>query len=112
MQDKYGNTAVHLAAHHRDFDVLSDLLLIGDAPYQPLDTVKNKDEQLPLHLAARLGWEGGARLLRGRKTSLAQVADQRGVTPVQLAAKCGHQVQPEGLLSAVDAVPGPACLAA
>ena len=53
MQDKHGNTPLHLAALGGHADVLG-LLLACEGP--PVD-VRNKSGQLPVHCAA-LGGEG------------------------------------------------------
>lgn len=89
MQDKQGNTPLHLGARARCPELLSVLLQGGGTAAALL---KNHDGQVPLHLAAKSGNVDAVRALLQAKPSTAANRDVRGFTAQEWAAKRGHQV--------------------
>lgn len=91
VQDKQGNTALHLAARTNSHATVSLLLQDGGAAAAH---VKNNEGQVPLHLATKANsWQVAAALLKA-DFSTSTIEDLRGLTAQQWAAKRGHQVSP------------------
>lgn len=89
MQDKQGNTALHLGARSRCPELLSVLLAGGGSAAAHL---KNNEGQLPLHLASKAGIVDAVKALLQAEPSTETVKDLRGFTAQQWAAKRGHKV--------------------
>lgn len=90
MQDKQGNTALHLGARSRCPELLSVLLQGGGSAAAH---IKNHDGQLPLHVAAKAGHVDGVKALMQAEPSTIVIKDLRGMTAQDWAAKRGHQVR-------------------
>ena len=89
VQDKQGNSLLHMSARSRDTGVLK--LLLEGAP-KASHNITNGRRETPLHVAARGNYVGAARLLTGVAPQLLMAKDVRGFTPVQVALGCGHAV--------------------
>ena len=90
MQDKQGNTALHLGARSCCLELLSVLLQGGGSAAAH---IKNHDGQLPLHVAAKAGHVDGVKALMQAEPSTTIIKDLRGLTAQDWAAKRGHQVR-------------------
>ena len=95
MQDKQGNTALHLAAKGGHAGVVR-LLLTQGSPWsvdaQTLAVIKNKAGQVALHCAALSGCQQCIAALQTAAPTTASALDKHGRTPVQLAVKRNFQV--------------------
>ena len=89
VQDKQGNTALHLGARSRCPELLS-VLLQGEG--SAAAHLKNNDGQLPLHLASKSGSVEAVKALLQAQPSTVTAKDLRGFTAQEWAAKRGHQV--------------------
>ena len=89
MQDKQGNTALHMAARRMDVDCLK--LLLEAASEESYRTTNNLKET-PLHVAAKGKYIAAAQLLTEAAPQMLTVQDTRGLTPAQWAKRCGHDV--------------------
>ena len=94
LQDKQGNTALHLAAKGAHCRALAALLQRG-TPEQRAAVVlgANRAGQLPLHLAALRGCGECCRVLAAAAPAALQSRDKRGATPAQAAQMRGHHVR-------------------
>lgn len=90
MQDKQGNTALHLGARSCCPELLSVLLQGGGSAAAH---IKNHDGQLPLHVAARAGHVDGVKALMQAEPSTTVIKDLRGLTAQEWAAKRGNEVR-------------------
>lgn len=89
VQDRHGNTITHMAARSNDTSVLK--VLLEAAPSESL-SVEDLKKQLPIHVAVKGNYTGAARLLAEAAPDTLTVKDFRGLTPAELAQRCGHQV--------------------
>ena len=89
MQDKQGNTALHMAARRMDTDCLK--ILLEAAPERSYGITNNLKET-PLHVAAKGKYIAAAQLLTETAPQMLTVQDTRGLTPAQWAKRCGHDV--------------------
>ncbi|GAB4814038.1 hypothetical protein N2152v2_001084 [Parachlorella kessleri] len=132
MQDKQGNTALHLAARHRQPDAVEALCHAttasafsegaaiaagatngGDAgnvnSLKALMKVRNKAGQTALHAAALAGCSASAAALLVRAApGYASGKDKQGMTPAQMAARRGHAALAAQLAGALPAGPATA----
>ena len=92
MQDKQGNTALHLAAKAGHANMVR-VLLLSDVVQPGALTGKNKQGQVPLHCAALSGCQQTMDLLLQNGSSAASAVDKRGRTPAELAVRRGHAVR-------------------
>ena len=94
LQDKQGNTALHLAAKGAHCKALAALLHRG-TPEQRAAVVlgANRAGQLPLHMAALRGCGDCCRVLAAAAPAALQSRDKRGATPAQAAHMRGHHVR-------------------
>lgn len=89
LQDKQGNTPLHMAARRTDAQVLA--LLLDAAPKENL-RITNSLKECPLHIAAKGKYIAAAQLLTETAPHMLTMKDTRGFTPVQWAERCGHDV--------------------
>ncbi len=89
LQDKQGNTPLHMAARRTDAQVLA--LLLDAAPKESL-RITNSLKECPLHIAAKGKYIAAAQLLTETAPHMLTMKDTRGFTPVQWAERCGHDV--------------------
>lgn len=92
MQDKQGNTALHLASGAPHTDSFS--LLLGTQEGRKVASVTNKVNQMPLHVAAARGRAWAVQQLLLLHPQAARSSDKYGRTPLQWATTCGSQVLP------------------
>lgn len=98
LQDKQGNTALHLAASFRQSSIV-DLLLsqpsASSSHKRALATSANKAGLLPIHAAAVAGCSTCCSLCCravGKSSDMLAVKDKKGLTAGDWARKHGHQV--------------------
>lgn len=100
LQDKQGNTALHLAASFRQSSMV-DLLLsqpsASSSHKHALATSANRAGLLPIHAAAVAGCSTCCSLCYravGTSSDMLAVKDKKGMTAADWARKHGHQVGP------------------
>ena len=85
VQDEEGNTPMHLAIVHANFDVLELLVDVAlTIPYQSLVNMRNRRQLTPLLLACKLGECEVCELLLEANADMT-LADAGGNTPLHLA---------------------------
>ena len=100
LQDKQGNTALHLAASFRQSSMVDLLLSHPSASANPshrhaLATCANRAGLLPIHAAAIAGCSTCCSLCYGavgRSNDMLAVKDKKGLKAGDWARKHGHQV--------------------
>ena len=90
MQDKQGNTALHLAADSRQAEACAYLL--SSAEGSVAASVTNKMKQYPLHVAAASGVTTVVQQLLAANPGAAQHTDNFGRKPLDWATMRQHQV--------------------
>ena len=100
LQDKQGNTALHLAASSRQSSMVNLLLSHPSASANPLHrralaTSANRAGLLPIHASAIAGCSTCCSLCYGavdRTGDMLAVKDKKGLTAADWARKHGHKV--------------------
>ena len=92
IQDKQGNTALHLAASSHTEDAVTHLLAMPGA--KDAVAILNKSHQTALHVAAAQGSPKNAHRLLAIFPEARGIEDKLGQTPLQAAARSGHTVGP------------------
>ena len=90
VQDKQGNTALHLAATSHSEEAVSHLLAMPGA--REAVSVLNKSHQTALHLAAAEGSPKAVHRLLAIYPEAQHVEDRLGQTPLQVAGRLRHTV--------------------
>ena len=90
MQDKQGNTALHLAASSHSEEAVAHLLAMPGA--KEAVPIANKSHQTVLHLAAAGGSPKDVHRLLSIYPEALDIEDRLGQTPLQAAAKLRHTV--------------------
>ena len=96
MQDKQGNTALHLAARAGHSVMVRLLLTLGQAwSASPvaLTAARNKLGQVPLHCAALAGCQQSTQALQDAGPGAVNATDKRGRSPAELATRRGYSVR-------------------
>ena len=94
VEDKTGDTCLHLAAETGSERVCSALIEMG----LPVDTINSKDGRTAIHTAAANGKVEALRsMLNLGGASYVRSSDGQGNTPLQLAQYFGHQSAVEEL---------------
>ena len=94
LQDKQGNTALHLAAKGAHCKALVALLQRGSSEQRAAVVLgANRAGQLPMHIAALRGCGECCRMLAAAAPAALQSRDKRGTTPSQAAQMRGHHVR-------------------
>lgn len=88
MQDKQGDTALHVAARFDQGPAAQALLDMPSAA--EACKLRNKSGWLPIHLAAFHGSSAVAKLLLAFDQGLATAKDRKGDSPAVLARRRGH----------------------
>ena len=92
VQDKQGNTALHLAASSHGENAVTHLLAMPGA--REAVTIVNRAHQTALHVAAARGSPKDVHRLLAIYPEGRGIEDRLGLTPLQAAAKLGHTVSP------------------